>query len=465
MNHLKLIWKRIHTTNSIVLLFALCISAQPDVKLHVEGSAQFDKIGPALGRIILNTVSPEDPGRYGIQFSNNTVAPFVADDVGDQNYAFYSYWSNNRKYDAKITIHGKAVNSWGRVLELTHNGADGFLRTDVGDIILNPGNGSNNVGIGTNDPTDKLEVQGTAALDGEGGLLALRLQQNDSLRWTFLSAPWIGNNDLRIRREGGGDLMTFDYQTLGVGVGTTDPGNYRLNVSKNSATTVRINRSGTDGSLIDFHNDNTYAGGISVSGGSISYNSFTGAHIGTSEANFALGDLVRLSGDNGRMSSLENAEIIYGIDKTSTANDPSVLGAYSRKMDEKSTATKKNLHEIMAVGNGTVWVVDNGTDIAPGDYLISSEVLGHAMKDIGNYEISHIVARAGENVNWNNITSTVAGRKHHLISVFFENFDKANFEPKIEMLEKQLSDQNQLIKNLQREIDDLKYLLNTTLKD
>ena len=39
----------------------------------------------------------------------------------------------------------------------------------------------------------------------------------------------------------------------------------------------------------------------------------------------------------------------------------------------------------MAVGNGDMWVVDNGDNIEVGDYLISSQILGHAMKDTGVY--------------------------------------------------------------------------------
>ena len=49
------------------------------------------------------------------------------------------------------------------------------------------------------------------------------MRQSDSLRWTFLSAPWLGN-DLRLRNEVTGvDVMVFDRVTNNVGIGTNSP--------------------------------------------------------------------------------------------------------------------------------------------------------------------------------------------------------------------------------------------------
>ncbi len=61
----------------------------PTSKLHVAGLAQFDKVGPA-GRIILRSVNRNDPGRMGIRFLNNQIAPFEGDDQGDMTFAFFS---------------------------------------------------------------------------------------------------------------------------------------------------------------------------------------------------------------------------------------------------------------------------------------------------------------------------------------------------------------------------------------
>jgi hypothetical protein len=82
----------------------------------------------------------------------------------------------------------------------------------------------------------------------------------------------------------------------------------------------------------------------------------------------------------------------------------------------------------MAVGNGEVWVADKGENINIGDYLISSDVAGHAEKDTGEFMISHIVARAAESVDWTQISESIDGIKHRKISVFFEVFDKNNMQ-------------------------------------
>ena len=198
-------------------------TTNPAEKLHVVGSLQLDKVGPDLGRLILNTASQNDPGRYGILFSNNQIAPFLGDDIGTQNFSFYSTWSTTRSFDAVVKIYGKATATWGNVLRLTHDGTDGKITTDTGNIILNPEDGGANVGIGTLTPIDKLEVEGGLSIDGSGGLGVFHIRQNDSLRWTFLTAPWI-DNDLRLRNEVSGiDVMVFDQATNNIGIRTNDP--------------------------------------------------------------------------------------------------------------------------------------------------------------------------------------------------------------------------------------------------
>lgn len=89
-----------------------------------------------------------------------------------------------------------------------------------------------NIGIGTSTPIERLEVEGgNISIDGAEGVSALRLRQNDTMMWTLFTAPWIGDNDLRIRNEGGtGDVMTFVKATGNVGVGTATP-NEKLDVN------------------------------------------------------------------------------------------------------------------------------------------------------------------------------------------------------------------------------------------
>ena len=90
----------------------------------------------------------------------------------------------------------------------------------------------------------------------------------------------------------------------------------------------------------------------------------------------------------------------------------------------------------MAVGNGQMWVVDNGEGIQPGDLLISSGVAGHAMKDEGKYEVTYVVARAAESVDWEEVAETVDDVKHKRISVLFENFQVVRSDRKVEEQQK-----------------------------
>jgi len=134
----------------------------PEAKLHVLGGVQFEKVTKdGVERLVLRTHYFNYPERYGIRFANNQVAPFEGEDLGDQFFGFYSGWGANRQYNAIIDIHGKAKNSWGNYLRLTHNGTDGFVVTDIGNIIISPSKGLGNVGVGMENPGSKLAVNGT----------------------------------------------------------------------------------------------------------------------------------------------------------------------------------------------------------------------------------------------------------------------------------------------------------------
>lgn len=132
----------------------------PGQPLHVAGSVQLDNNN---GRLLLRTPTRNDPGRYGIQFSNNTLGLFLGDDTQEQVFGFYSGFSANRTNDASIQIFGRATNSWGKYLKLTHDGTNGWIVTDAGDLLISP---ELNVGIGTNDPQAKLHVAGDLRVDG-----------------------------------------------------------------------------------------------------------------------------------------------------------------------------------------------------------------------------------------------------------------------------------------------------------
>jgi len=111
-------------------------------------------------------------------------------------------------------------------------------------------------------------------------------------------------------------------------------------------------------------------------------------------------------------------EIIYGITPTTSANDRTVLGAYLFQTPDKPDL-------CAAVGNYDMWIVDKGADVAVGDWLISSDVSGHAMRDDGStYDTAYVFAMATETIDWSSVSTTIAGTstKHKKISVLFERF-------------------------------------------
>ena len=201
----------------------------PAKKLHVVGSLQLDKVGGELARLILRTAAQGDPGRYGILFSNNLLAPFLGDDIGNQTYAFYSKWGNVREYDAVLQIHGKAEGSWGNVLRLTHDGTDGIIETDTGDMIFNPdGTAEVNVaGFTGNAPAvaSGLEIHGAPGYDAAIGI------DNGDTQWSITN--WT-DNSLSFIKVSGSTFTPFRIQNNsftnaivigenGVGIGKDNP--------------------------------------------------------------------------------------------------------------------------------------------------------------------------------------------------------------------------------------------------
>ncbi len=210
---------------------------------------------------------------------------------------------------------------------------------------------------------------------------------------------------------------------------TTDiDANVKFQVEHNN-TPMLINMTGTDGNILSFAQDGTVEGTISVSGTTISYNAFTGSHYAWTNQTIERGMLVHMTGDNRNVRNDPEEEVVYGVEKATIQNDSQIMGSYLSIQNPNKPYGPENPHLIMAVGNGDVWIVDNGQDIKSGDYLLSSDTPGHAMRDNGQFTTSNIIARAAEDVNWNTVTETIDGKKHKKISVFFESFKINNQNP------------------------------------
>jgi len=226
-----------------------------------------------------------------------------------------------------------------------------------------------------------------------------------------------------------------------------------------------VNRFADDGILIRFRRDGGTVGEITVASGTVSYGAFTGSHYAWTDDELDKGILVTMSGDNKHLENNPDSEIMYGVKESNTANDSKILGAYLSVQSPGSSPSVDNPHMIMAVGNGTMWVADKGEDLNIGDYLISADISGHAMKDIGSFDISYIIGRVAEPVEWSNVTKTIDGIKHKQVSVFFESFEKDHRAEKLtETFNMALMEQQKQIEELKVENAELAAKINNTSK-
>lgn len=235
---------------------------------------------------------------------------------------------------------------------------------------------------------------------------------------------------LRVEGDTNANLLYTDAANDRVGIGTNSP-LVRLHVTQSGNIVAAFDRTTSDGTIISLRQNNTEEGTISVSGTTVSYNAFTGSHYAWTDEQIERGMLVSLTGDNRNLRDNPQSEIIYGVAKTAVANDSKVMGAYLALQESNKAYDESNPHLIMAVGNGEMWVADKGENINIGDYLISSDVAGHAQKDTGEFIVSHIIAKSAESIDWANVTNEIDGVKQAKISVFFESFDKSNMQASV----------------------------------
>jgi len=272
-----------------------------------------------------------------------------------------------------------------------------------------------------NDDLPFLDLKsGTGAAPDAGGIRFMN--DADTVLWTMrtdtfgeLSIRSGSTSRIRIDPQGENSLFRSGLTVEAASV----PFNFGvLNVtSQLPGRLVRFNDAADDNmAIISEIGSITYNAGNTVS-----YNAFTGGHYAWSNERFEAGTLVSMTGVNRRVGDAEGGEVVYGIEATSRPNDPAVLGVYDQRYDD---AGQGEMHIVSSVGNGDVWVVDAGVDIEPGDYLISSNVGGHAMRDDSSrFETGYIVARAADRVRWANVAPYApSGAKRKKISVLFESF-------------------------------------------
>jgi hypothetical protein len=345
-----------------------------------------------------------------------------------------------------------------------------FIGADASDSLSFDSTGPNQfliravggVGINTNRPENTLHVFKGSAGSVSGHANAPLVVENDenvylnilspdaNERGVLFGEPTDGNaaggivynstktpDGLQFRVNGNKTAMAIGSAGF-VGIGTTSP-DTPLDVKRSKGAVAAFDRLDDDGVVVSIQQDGVTEGVISVSGSTVSYGNFTGSHFAWSDESFERGALVRMTGENRWFHDRPGAELIYGITPTARANDPACLGAYLSLLNPSEPADAENPHLVMPVGNGDMWIVDDGRgDIRAGDSLIASDVPGCAMlDDAERFPIGHIVARAAEPVEWDQIDPGDDGIPRTRISVLFGNFDRHGAATRLERIVEQ----------------------------
>jgi len=179
----------------------------PFTKLHVNGSGAFGaNVTGANAPRALNLVDPNAVMR--ILRVNATDAPAVEllsrTTPNGPNVAYWDLYA--QPSDASFRIRDRQTGSNIDRLTVLHT--------------------NGNVGIGTTAPTSKLHLnvsgydayQGLAITNTNAGGKTLTINQGTAGKLNFTDPGVL-------------DLMTMDFTTGNVGIGTTDPGNYKLKIS------------------------------------------------------------------------------------------------------------------------------------------------------------------------------------------------------------------------------------------
>ncbi|GEM_PF-6894579 len=177
-----------------------------------------------------------------------------------------------------------------------------------------------------------------------------------------------------------------------------------VKVERASLVPLIVNRTANDGDLIEFRQDDVSKGNISVSGGTVSYQAFTGAHYGWSpdHLRFTRGEVLVASGPHRGLhgGELGTTETVYGVTTTDREEDQRVLGVYAGE----TTLGNERLILVNAVGDGFILVTDSGGDIGIGDFLTTSSRRGYGQKQASRAMLPQTIARAMVDVRWTEIS-------------------------------------------------------------
>ena len=114
-------------------------------------------------------------------------------------------------------------------------------------------------------------------------------------------------------------------------------------------------------------------------------------------------------------------------DSVNASAKDSLFQVYKTYVRSTNTAAKyngnplKSLHQIIALGVGTLLVTESGGVIAVGDYIASSPTRGLGEKQVDDVQHNYTIAKATESVDWTAVpVNPLLGVKVKRIAVSFK---------------------------------------------
>ena len=167
---------------------------------------------------------------------------------------------------------------------------------------------------------------------------------------------------------------------------------------------------GSSNYFIEFTQNGTKVGSIDSE---VLYTTFTGGHPTQIEDDIVpiQGSIMISTGNVIHREGISNAWVESTI--CTSAKNKAVVGVYN---GDWGTTSVGDMHVYNAIGEGQVLVTDVGGDIEIGDYICSSDVSGHGMKQDDDLLHNYTVAKALESVSFASVEADENGQKSVLIA-------------------------------------------------
>jgi hypothetical protein len=320
---------------------------------------------------------------------------------------------------------------------------------DVGTKMVIQDN-TGNVGIGTVNPSEKLQVEGNFVVQNTSDLgnpKSIRLRTSaDALDLDISGQNFYVNGD-------GGNIMLINNERENVGIGTTNPSeNFKLHVvgSTENTDAARIENSERN-SGADIANSHTgvvafgQSYGVQADGGyydfyaygsGTNYGPFTGAHEVKLDENvpdiLTSGMIVSVTGqtkirqDEAGEVSISSTLPTVGLSKWK--NDKAVFGVVVREFPLPENhwyrpEDGERFGIVNALGEGRVWVTDMNGEVEAGDYITTSSIPGYRQRQDDDLMHSYTLGKAIETIDWETVEEKIEFGGHtykiYLLAVIY----------------------------------------------